>query len=194
LKLAYYHEAKKHHPDMNPGDAKAKAKFQKISQAYEVLSDDRKRRLYDSGAYQESASDQASASHSEDIFNAVQRDAEIIQEAFALYAKDIYEEMKFAYEASIKGDWAGVWDVVKYNKGLILGVVLPSIVILRFPALFAVAARLGFAAANMVLVGLLRAGQLSNAGYYLWKQMVDLSMHQKERAKERQIMRSRRGR
>jgi curved DNA-binding protein CbpA len=51
LKLAYYKAAKLHHPDANPGDAEgAKARFQYVSAAYELLSDDRKRKEYDAGA------------------------------------------------------------------------------------------------------------------------------------------------
>jgi DnaJ-class molecular chaperone len=47
IKMAYFREAKKHHPDLNPNDPTAKAKFQEISQAYELLSDTTKRRNYD---------------------------------------------------------------------------------------------------------------------------------------------------
>ena len=177
---------------MNPGDAKAKAKFQQISQAYEVLSDEKKRSMYDRGDYQETYENygtQSAEAHSEEVFNSVQRDFEIIQEAFSMYLHDLYEEAQFAYEASLRGEWNDVWDVIKYNKGLILGVLVPSIVILRFPALIGVAARLGFAAANMVLAGLLRSGQLQNAGYILWRRMVDISLNQKKRARERQLAR-----
>lgn len=38
-----------HHPDKNPDDENAKAKFQDIGAAYEVLSDTEKRRKYDRG-------------------------------------------------------------------------------------------------------------------------------------------------
>jgi curved DNA-binding protein len=47
IRKAYRKLAKKHHPDMNPGDKKAEEKFKEITAAHEVLSDDRKRKLYD---------------------------------------------------------------------------------------------------------------------------------------------------
>ena len=47
IRKAYRRLAKKHHPDMNPGDKKAEDKFKEITAAHEVLSDARKRKLYD---------------------------------------------------------------------------------------------------------------------------------------------------
>jgi molecular chaperone DnaJ len=47
LRKAYRREALKHHPDRNQGDASAEAKFKEINEAYQVLSDDEKRRIYD---------------------------------------------------------------------------------------------------------------------------------------------------
>uniref|UniRef100_A0A7C3YPB0 Chaperone protein DnaJ n=1 Tax=candidate division WOR-3 bacterium TaxID=2052148 RepID=A0A7C3YPB0_UNCW3 len=48
IKRAYYALAKKYHPDMNPDNRKeAEEKFKKISEAYEVLMDKEKRKLYD---------------------------------------------------------------------------------------------------------------------------------------------------
>ena len=47
IKAAYRKLARKYHPDLNPNDATAKAKFQQLNEANEVLSDAEKRRKYD---------------------------------------------------------------------------------------------------------------------------------------------------
>jgi len=47
IKRAYKRLARKHHPDINPGDRLAAQKFQQIAEAYETLSDPERRRRYD---------------------------------------------------------------------------------------------------------------------------------------------------
>lgn len=47
IKAAYRKLARKYHPDVNPNDKTAEARFKEISEAYDVLSDPEKRRLYD---------------------------------------------------------------------------------------------------------------------------------------------------
>jgi DnaJ-class molecular chaperone len=47
IKKAFRKLARKYHPDVNPGDKKAEARFKEINEAYEVLSDPEKRQKYD---------------------------------------------------------------------------------------------------------------------------------------------------
>ena len=47
IKKAYRSLAKKYHPDMNPGDKEAEAKFKEVNEAYDVLSDPDKKAKYD---------------------------------------------------------------------------------------------------------------------------------------------------
>jgi DnaJ-class molecular chaperone len=47
MKQAYRKLARKHHPDVNPGDKSAESRFKEINEAYEVLGDADKRRKYD---------------------------------------------------------------------------------------------------------------------------------------------------
>jgi curved DNA-binding protein len=47
IKSAYRKMAKKFHPDTNPNDPNAEARFKEINEAYEVLGDDEKRQMYD---------------------------------------------------------------------------------------------------------------------------------------------------
>jgi curved DNA-binding protein len=47
IKAAYRKLARQHHPDVNPGNKQAEAKFKEINEAYEVLGDEAKRKKYD---------------------------------------------------------------------------------------------------------------------------------------------------
>src|SRR5207248_2923942 len=54
IRAAFRKLARKYHPDLNPGDKAAEEKFKQIQEAYDVLSDSKKRQMYDQyGFYSE---------------------------------------------------------------------------------------------------------------------------------------------
>jgi molecular chaperone DnaJ len=61
IRKAFRKLARKHHPDVNPGDKKAEERFKEISEANDVLSDEKKRRVYDALGYYSDQIDPATA-------------------------------------------------------------------------------------------------------------------------------------
>jgi molecular chaperone DnaJ len=62
IKKAYRRMARKNHPDVNPGDKSAEERFKKTQEAYDVLSDPKKRAIYDQhGFYSENFREQPGA-------------------------------------------------------------------------------------------------------------------------------------
>ncbi|HZF39262.1 MAG TPA: DnaJ domain-containing protein, partial [Blastocatellia bacterium] len=60
IKKAYRRLARKYHPDVNPGDKSAEDRFKQMSEAFDVLSDPKKRTVYDRfGQYSENLADAA---------------------------------------------------------------------------------------------------------------------------------------
>jgi molecular chaperone DnaJ len=51
IRKAYRKLARKHHPDLNPGDKTAEDRFKKVQEAYDVLSDPKKKQMYDQVGY-----------------------------------------------------------------------------------------------------------------------------------------------
>src|ERR1051326_5192819 len=51
LRKAYRKLARKHHPDLNPGDKAAEDRFKKVQEAYDVLSEPKKKHMYDQVGY-----------------------------------------------------------------------------------------------------------------------------------------------
>src|SRR5437868_8643175 len=47
IRKAYRRLARKYHPDLNPGDKASEERFKKVQEAYDVLSDQKKRQVYD---------------------------------------------------------------------------------------------------------------------------------------------------
>ncbi len=61
IKKAYRRLARKFHPDVNPGDKSAEEKFKQITEAHDILSDEKKRKVYDQyGQYSDNLADAAS--------------------------------------------------------------------------------------------------------------------------------------
>jgi DnaJ-class molecular chaperone len=63
IRSAYRKLAKKHHPDLNPGDKKAEEQFKAISQAHDILEDAEKRARYDRGEIDATGADRAPQFH-----------------------------------------------------------------------------------------------------------------------------------
>src|SRR5664279_951009 len=51
IKKAYRRLARKHHPDVNPNDKGSEDKFKEVQEAYDVLSDEKKRKVFDRFGY-----------------------------------------------------------------------------------------------------------------------------------------------
>lgn len=197
IKLAYYKSAKKYHPDLNPNDIKAKRKFQILSDAYEILKDPIKKHQYDRDGFKNTNQTQPDKNtgnqeyqyeyhgNAEDTFRDVQNDAYIVKEAFAEYIVELEEEFSYASSCAMKGDWKEVGVVVNANKGLILGIVLPIVLTLRFPLLIGWALRASFAAGQVLFVALLRSGNLTYAANILWENIIKLAKDKKDRKKNR---------
>lgn len=61
IRKAFRKAARKYHPDVNPGDKKAEERFKEISEANDVLSDEKKRKIYDQFGFYSDSIDPAAA-------------------------------------------------------------------------------------------------------------------------------------
>jgi len=61
IRKAFRKAARKYHPDVNPGDKKAEEKFKEISEANDILSDEKKRKIYDQFGFYSDQIDPAAA-------------------------------------------------------------------------------------------------------------------------------------
>src|SRR5215467_3607983 len=61
IRKAFRKAARKYHPDVNPGDKKAEEKFKEISEANDILSDEKKRKVYDQLGFYSDQIDPAAA-------------------------------------------------------------------------------------------------------------------------------------
>src|SRR5580658_7653436 len=61
IRKAFRKAARKYHPDVNPNDKKAEEKFKEISEANDILSDEKKRKIYDQVGFYSDQIDPAQA-------------------------------------------------------------------------------------------------------------------------------------
>ena len=62
IRKSYRRLARKHHPDLNPGDKSSEERFKKVQEAYNILSDPKKKQMFDQfGFYSESGMPAAGA-------------------------------------------------------------------------------------------------------------------------------------
>src|ERR1700740_2811542 len=61
IRKAFRKLARKYHPDVNPGDKKAEERFKEISEANDILSDEKKRKVYDTLGFYSDQIDPAQA-------------------------------------------------------------------------------------------------------------------------------------
>lgn len=115
----------------------------------------------------------------------MQGDVDVVKDALASYAEELQDELVFAAESARRGDWASVREVASAHKGLLLGVVLPVLLLLRYPPAVLAVLRLDWAGAQLAVAGLVYTGNLEVAAKMLWKQVVQRSEQQRERAKQR---------
>ena len=146
-KVAYLRKAKEWHPDLRPNDPTATKKFQELSAAYDEIKDSGARAAYDARArfqdtdpgygrpHQQSA--QQSAAQAAATWAEAWADAGALLEAAQAWWEEEYaaldedvEEFSAAVTHRRLGD---ALDVVKRRSGLIVSVVVPALVLLRWP-------------------------------------------------------------
>jgi len=155
IKMAYFKRAKECHPDLH-GDAK-REEFQKLSEAYAVLSDPEKKRMYDASGYRESSSSRQQTyqqrNADEEMDEALRQFWNVWME-FGVqdYFDTIQRELQEAYNASTRtGSIGPLYDFALRNKGVVLAVLVPTIVLFRFPFLAVAVGRFGLSIFAAVL-------------------------------------------
>jgi hypothetical protein len=166
VKKAYFREAKKCHPDLNPGDPDAKARFQRLTAAYEAIQNPGKSTDYYETTY-------GSQGHqAEDVFESVWDDIAVVKEAIAIYGKDLQEEIEMIIDAAKQREWGKVWEAANQHKGIILGVFVPLLVVFRFPLAALLAGRLLFSLIGSIAVPLFYSGHGEVMTKWLWRRIV----------------------
>jgi hypothetical protein len=177
IKMAYFQMAKKTHPDANPGDVNAKKKFQEIAEAYTVLGDDDSRRDYDEypfnfdlpGFSNDYSTKETPAQRRQRRKEQEQRNPfkpphnanphHVLKQMFVdVGIQELINSAENTKQAAIsaadsaeKGNWNPAKIFVSKNKILIVSVMAPLVLLVRFPWIIGLIIRCG----TVALVGVL---------------------------------------
>ena len=131
IKKAYRKLAVKYHPDKNPGDKEAEEKFKEISEAYEVLKDDKKKAMYDQyghAAFQGAGASNAYQGGFQDPFDLFRevfgggRSGGIFDSFFGgnshSYEKQRGSDLRYDLEITLEEAFSGVSKTVEYRRNI----------------------------------------------------------------------------
>jgi len=192
IKQAYFKLAKDCHPDLH-GDKNTK-EFQELSAAYSVLSDANKRSAYDASGYQDRNYDAPAGQGYDGQYGAQQGppDMDAARQMFSdlfnelgisWYFTELEREVREACsnaanpppEKDLKFDLAPLVDLAKRRKGLMIGIVVPSMIIFRHPAIAIAALRVLGGIGMFAFQIVARNPALQKMiGAYLWKKIVEM--------------------
>jgi hypothetical protein len=156
IKRAYFETAKRTHPDLHPNDPKAKAKFQQVNHAYQVLKDPHRKATYDMSGRDEPSS--GVGENYDDWGSNVDAKAwqEVWQEyGFENYISELQDHAnRAAQDIRERNDWTQAQEFAEKNKLLLLGVFVPLALFLRYPPLVLGGLRIAFNIASNIYFSL----------------------------------------
>jgi molecular chaperone DnaJ len=119
IKRAYKRLARRHHPDINPGDRTAAVQFRQIAEAYETLSDPERRRRYDAGGEASATAEDATvgfegfdfsvratgpaASTFGELFSELLRQRGVPAEGSPERGTDLHHHLSLGFEDAVRG-------------------------------------------------------------------------------------------
>merc|ERR1712146_282464 len=120
--------------------------------------------------------------HFRELFRQVQSERYIVQEALDEVMQNIREDLLYAVNAGMRGEWKQVWEVAKENKGMIFTFVILPTIMFRFPPLtklfissLGILSRIAFFAMSSGLV------YPSTMSRYAWRLLVSSAKNKRKR-------------